>query len=190
MPKQINTHRPGQALVRRFGLKGRYQPVLDETIVPVTSVDNETIAVGCLSGGSSIAAVALELGYYRLQNPSGSGKVLTIVHMNSNTASGQIMRIDAWGIDIIPGSKTSDVAQFRDTSKEGLPAGQVFHGTHDGAFGGTYSQLSSSGRNTMFELHHEFLIYPGDAINVYCTAANIVVSAWGILWTERSITEG
>jgi hypothetical protein len=41
MPKQIQTPTPGQALVRLFNLKGRYQPVLDDTIVPVTIVEAE-----------------------------------------------------------------------------------------------------------------------------------------------------
>ncbi|GAJ05910.1 unnamed protein product, partial [marine sediment metagenome] len=53
MPKQINTYTFGQNLVQKFGLKGRFQPVLDETIVPVTVVDSDQdsrIAVGGMIG--------------------------------------------------------------------------------------------------------------------------------------------
>ena len=42
MPKQINTPQPGQRLVNEFATKGRYQPVLDEVIVPVAIVSDLT----------------------------------------------------------------------------------------------------------------------------------------------------
>ena len=56
MPKQINTFTFGQRLVEKFGLKGRFQPVLDEVIVPVTVVESNIqtrLAVGGALGTAS-----------------------------------------------------------------------------------------------------------------------------------------
>lgn len=80
MPKQINTPSFGSALVRAFNLKGRFQPVLDDTIVPVSIVNDLSTSGGSVSrrhaggytnwvwtsGGSRRAIIGVE-------NPATSG---------------------------------------------------------------------------------------------------------------------
>lgn len=93
MPKQINLPTYAQGLVSRFALKGRFQPVLDETIVPVVIVSSFEG-----SGGSGVPIQAerrLASGYalmkctwtgpdtdsrwyFALRNPAGSGVGLSI----------------------------------------------------------------------------------------------------------------
>ena len=80
MPKQINTYTFGQALVRKFGLKGRFQPYLDETIVPVTIVDS-SLAVRIATGG-------------RLQAASGAGNQNRI--LMSNPTTDKLITIRRW----------------------------------------------------------------------------------------------
>lgn len=58
MPKQINTYKVGQSLVRMFALKGRYQPVLDETIVPVVVVGEEPTPEAIPGFGTVICAAS------------------------------------------------------------------------------------------------------------------------------------
>ena len=80
MPKQINTYQVGQSLVKKFGLKGRFQPVLDEVIVPVITVGDTTptdirLAV---SGISAAAAGAGNQHKIHLRNPPNSGILMTV----------------------------------------------------------------------------------------------------------------
>jgi len=80
MPKQINTYTFGSALVKKFGLKGRFQPVLDEVIVPVTLVDESEagqLAIGNILGAASGAG---NQHLMRFQNPEGSGVLAVITH--------------------------------------------------------------------------------------------------------------
>lgn len=82
MPKQINVPGPGRALVRMFSLKGRFQPVLDETIVPVVIVPNEAPTT------KQLAAWGIELGAsgagnqnnFFFANPASSGKLVVLTH--------------------------------------------------------------------------------------------------------------
>jgi hypothetical protein len=75
VPKQINTPLPGAALVRQFALKGRFQPVLDETIVPVVLVPSDVPEKRRLYAfGVSLAAAGVgNQNTIQLRNPADSG---------------------------------------------------------------------------------------------------------------------
>jgi hypothetical protein len=94
VPKQINTPRPGQALVRMFSLKGRFQPVLDETIVPVVQVPIDAPATQLLAAWGVIRAAAgagnQNRAHFENLAASGSLVVITKFWAISGTANDQI----------------------------------------------------------------------------------------------------
>ena len=80
MPKQIQTPSASQGLVRMFALKGRYQPVLDETIVPVVVVPLEAPSTRRLAAWGTTAAAA-GVGNQNnawLRNPTNSGHLIVV----------------------------------------------------------------------------------------------------------------
>ena len=83
MPKQINTPTAGQALVEQFSLKGRYQPVLDETIVPVVLVPTDVPVTKLLATGgqTATAAGAGNQNIISLFNPTTTGVLVTLEHI-------------------------------------------------------------------------------------------------------------
>jgi len=83
MPKQIQTPSFGQILVKAFNLKGRFQPVLDETIVPVVVLEMEPAASPMLrqiaTGGiDRVAGGAGNVVVVQLVNPPTSGVLVVI----------------------------------------------------------------------------------------------------------------
>lgn len=93
MPKTINLPTFAQGLVQRFALKGRFQPVLDETIVPVVVVSSFEGSPGGVSaqqvsrsaaGGwtAQVGPPATNVGsswwYTKLVNPENSGVGLNV----------------------------------------------------------------------------------------------------------------
>lgn len=83
MPKQINTYQVGQSLVKKFGLKGRFQPVLDEVIVPVVTV-GET-----LPEDIRLAITGIDLA------ASGAGNQ-NLVTFRNGVNSGILIRLKKW----------------------------------------------------------------------------------------------
>lgn len=120
MPKQINTPTPGQALVRAFALKGRFQPVLDETIVPVVVVETATPEVRKLSAwGVSAAAPGVgQQNIAYLENPTNSGHtvVLTSIWALSSLAD-DVFQIRPYLVPI----NAAGIGIWRDTRLDGLP---------------------------------------------------------------------
>jgi len=83
MPKQLNNGAITAALQRAFGFKGRYQPMLDEVIVPVYQISDPAPAgpiANCI--GTVVhpgAADTTTLGpFVSILNPPGSGKTVII----------------------------------------------------------------------------------------------------------------
>jgi hypothetical protein len=80
VPKQIQTPSIGQALVRAFGLKGRFQPVLDETIVPVVVVPLDVPATKRLAAWGATGGAAgvgnQNAGFFL--NPATSGHIVVL----------------------------------------------------------------------------------------------------------------
>lgn len=93
MPVQIQTPTPGQRLVRLFGLKGRFQPLLDEIVVPIVDVGAEQIVSRAAWGAGTVAAAAGEFAIAHVLNADAStldwtGKQVRIdrIHLHGATA--------------------------------------------------------------------------------------------------------
>jgi hypothetical protein len=186
VPKQINTWTFGQALVNKFGLKGRFQPVLDETIVPVTIVDDQPGQRPATCGGS-VTAVALANSYFRIENPT----LTTLYRVRWSTwifAAGARLAVDMAGAEPFSGVPDTKVAvtneRWSDTSIPGVPSALWFEGVTTTVMIASYRQLDSA---TGF-LGLEWIVHPGDAINFYCTSADVGLNAWGAYWTEEPVT--
>jgi hypothetical protein len=127
VPKQINTYTFGQALVTRFGLKGRFQPVLDETIVPVTLVD-EAIERRPAFAGNHAAPIAAEYSSFQLLNPNDSGIIVRIeqIWVSCVVAFGIVrLSIDStWTL----GTKTQKASVWRKVGTPGSPVAEFYHG--------------------------------------------------------------
>lgn len=94
MPKQINTPNPAQGLVKQFALKGRYQPVLDETIVPVVDVSQFAPAVNVAR--TRLCSASVNYGptsgtpnvFLYLYNPVDSGALVTVTAVRLSASLG------------------------------------------------------------------------------------------------------
>lgn len=131
MPKQINTPVPGQGLVSRFSLKGRFQPVLDEVIVPVAIVpDPSEEARGRACQGTVRITTLTNAATYRcyLLNPTTSEMlmrvdVLKLVALAADTfddfyiVQGYISAVD--GLTFLPSGNFTNTVGYRDTRDKG-----------------------------------------------------------------------
>jgi hypothetical protein len=126
VPKQINTYTFGQALVTRFGLKGRFQPVLDETIVPVTLVD-EAIERRPAIAGEKATAVAAEYSSFQLLNPNDSGIVVRVEEIWVSAVAFGYLRLSINSIWTL-GTKTQKASVWRKLATPGAPAAEFYHG--------------------------------------------------------------
>jgi hypothetical protein len=126
VPKQINTPTPGRTLVRRFGLKGRFQPILDEVIVPVTSVDQDVERRPAIAGNLA-AAAAGENSSFQLLNPNDSGIIVRVEQIWVHSNALQNLRLSlnpVWTL----GTKTKKAALWRERSLPGVPVAEFYHG--------------------------------------------------------------
>jgi len=83
MPKQLNNGKITEGLQRAFGFKGRYQPMLDEVIVPVYSIDDPAPAapqriVFGVRTAESVTEAAGRVFDVGAANPRGSGNLLIL----------------------------------------------------------------------------------------------------------------
>ena len=81
MPKQLNNGQVSLSLQKAFNFKGRYQPMLDEVIVPVYQIEDPvpSLVQNTYAGSIQIAEGAVgDFARIRLTNPAGSGIVLTV----------------------------------------------------------------------------------------------------------------
>jgi hypothetical protein len=125
MPKQINTATVGQRLVQLFNLKGRFQPVLDEVIVPVVSVDAETVQQRPASGGSYQAGAAAQYSFGLLSNPNDSGKIIRVSRIHCWSSNpGNFFTTIRGALYTLGVINTADV-EFTDGGQAGAPVGFV-----------------------------------------------------------------
>jgi len=130
MPKQLNAGQVTQALQRAFGFKGRYEPMLDEVIVPVYVISDPSPAqVTRLAGGTvfnSQTAVTSEGNFSQLFNPARSG---VLVNVTSGTILGDVkaeMAIRLGGLSDTPApTLLSPGSIFRDRRNSGNPLAQI-----------------------------------------------------------------
>jgi hypothetical protein len=119
VPKQINTPNPGQALVKLFSLKGRFQPVLDETIVPVVVVPSEQSSARKLAawGTSQGASGAGNQNIVLVRNAPESGVLAVITKMwFLSGAAG-----DTCEVQVVAAAGGVGVSEWRDSRQSGSP---------------------------------------------------------------------
>lgn len=134
MPKQINTPNPGQRLVGLFGLKGRFQPVLDEVIVPVVDVGAQEVNERHCSAEASTGAAAGEFSCARLSNFDLStldwtGKIAVVDRVTIRGATAQNYYFLIGGTWTL-GSLTAGVKGYTDSAYAGQsPLASITYGT-------------------------------------------------------------
>lgn len=126
MPKQINTYTFGQALVRKFGLKGRFQPVLDETIVPVTVVDTSAAERLCRGGAIGTSSGAGNQNSWTFENPADSN---VLVRLKQFWGVSGAPLTDYFVIALQTAAGAANIAtQFRDSQLRGIPKTKLIKG--------------------------------------------------------------
>ncbi len=185
MPKQINTYKVGQALVRRFNLKGRFQPVLDETVVPVAVVDEGVEDRAAWGGQARAASGPGNQNRVFLQNPAAS---LVDLHVDYIWVEGLVA--DVAEVEIIKGiGTTSGGGIWRDSRVAGVPTGLVA-GSASGSvvLGMPQFTIGAHGTTPPVAIEVGAIIPPGWRIVVRQEQAND--DFWVIFaWRERDIVQ-
>lgn len=181
MPKQINTPAPGQGLVRAFALKGRYQPVLDETIVPVTIVPLE-------------APPTRKLAQWGIDNAaSGAGNQNNAFFTNPPTSNTLMVITEFWGITtaaltdhfhVTLGDAvvTTAPAAWRDSRHSGAPLAAL---TMSAAASAVVIGARYVSDGTVYSVEH--VLAPGSGLRVRQEAVNQVF-AMNWIWYEIPLT--
>ena len=193
MPKQINTYRYGQSLVRMFNLKGRFQPVLDETIVPVVDVGEQEVWRRAWSGGQQIG-VAAEKSYVQLQNLGGTDKNVILTGFRFSTTGANTIMIDIPSVGPTLGTSVVQTTAWQDTHEPGTPSTtatpprtSVSMGGHDAAAVGALRAIVGTNKSTAFArfgLHT--IIQPGGRI-MFTTISNNIILDWELYWYEVDV---
>lgn len=192
MPKQINTHIPGQQLVRRFGLKGRYQPVLDETIVPVVQVaESQTVVKPCSALIPISVAAAGKNFYIKIVNPALSGLRVTFLGHSilAGANTGIWYGFGTWSI--VGAVAVVPVPSFVDTALAGVPAALIQAGaqttaTLANATAIWYNRAAAFGnRNPADQVR--FYLKEGTQLTIWFNTANVEMTEAGLLWTEETL---
>ena len=180
MPKQINTPYVGQRLVRLFSLKGRFQPVLDEVIVPVVDVSGEGQTLRPAWGGSALAA-------------SGAGNQNRVIFANPAN-SGIIARFDSWWavsgapltdflrIAIVDSLSGGGATIWRDASLNGVP--QLVVTGAPAVAAGALSLPHFHLDNDDTQWFNNLVVYPGFFIEWRQDAQNTTLTV-SAQWTEE-----
>lgn len=178
MPKQINTPFVSQKLVPLFGMKGRFQPVVDEVVVPVISVDPQ-IETRLALGGAAAGAVAAEYPTSSIENPAASG-VDILVESVLVGAGAILWYLTSSGYIWTLGVKTAGDTEFADVDQPGLPAGLVYGGSSTAltTFRGWRAYIAV-GRDMPVNM----VIHPGQALMIQSPTVNTTVY-FGWRWRE------
>lgn len=186
MPKQINSASVGQRLVQLFSLKGRFQPVLDEVIVPVVSVDPESVEQLPAAAMGGEAAVAAEYGYGSLRNPVGSGLLIHVTRLITLTASN--VRINGT-VGWLAGANAM-TADWRDARLPGSPAATTVTDTSAVSIAGSAIEtwVSSGAGDTYLNTSVDYWLGEGDGFLVMLNDPNIALYNITFEWTEQAIT--
>ncbi|GMR14266.1 MAG: hypothetical protein BMS9Abin29_2511 [Gemmatimonadota bacterium] len=133
MAFQINTPRPGEALGREFGLRGRIRPQLEEFIVPTVQIaDLSSLGLPSPTRRCSAAfyqpAVVAEAATWSIEMQPGSMAVLKSFFFRP-TAADQIRAEFLQSVGV-PGSlAASGFSDARLTVAGEIPWGQLLYGT-------------------------------------------------------------
>lgn len=188
MPAQINTATVGQRLVALFGLKGRFQPVLDEVVVPVVNVDAGTIDQVSCAASAYQAGAASNYNFSYLQNPSTSTKIIRVQRIEFLPGStAEIFTLITSVAPVISGGGTNGTEYFLD-QRAGAPVGVWVHGSSTTDVSG--AAAVQEGRQTggpQPDFPTPIALMPGDTLQATSLGTN--KSAWWTwFWTEEPIT--
>lgn len=184
MPKLINTHLPGQALVRLFHLKGHYQPVLDETIVPVVIVGGEEESPRKLAaGGTSAAAAGVgNQNQTMFENPTLSGHLIVLTRIWAVSGAGVTDIFNILPVDNSPGN--TGIGSWRDDRNVGRPHARTGATTPATIVLG-YPNYPCSG----IPLEVEYVMAPGNHLRIRQQAANQTLTVQ-LEWYELVLPAG
>ena len=185
MPKQINTHLPGQWLVTRFGLKGRYQPVLDETIVPVVEVQEASDVRPASCFIPNIPAKVGDSGFIRIANPALSGIEIVLEAISTTHASTEALVFSFGTFSIVGATLVTAVLGWRDSGLAGLPKAVILTGS-DALASMPAGIFETYGFGT-YQNVNEFRIQEGATMNIYGDTGNIAWSRTGLMWREITL---
>jgi len=187
MPKQINTPTAGRRLVKLFNLKGRYQPVLDEVVVPVVDVSPET-DMRPATANAAVSGAAGERGIAWIQNDpfltSNRPKIVLIerVLMRSAVADNIYFLVGpTWTL----GTQNDMTAAWRDTRLAGSPSATAEAGTS--SFDNAAAAIARYQSPTTWEnLTFPFLLAPGTTFAVQQQSPNVTFYV-SFQWSEYDV---
>jgi hypothetical protein len=190
MPKQINTASVGSRLVQLFNLKGRFQPVLDEVIVPVVSVDAESVQQRPASGGQYQGGAAAEYSFALLSNPNDSGKIIRIPRIFCWSSNPGNFFLAQRGATYTLGAISSAATEFTDAGLRGSPVGTVQTGTSTSLITPTLAVRSApnAGPNLTI-LEGQWVLPEGTGLMVMFSTV-LSDSEFSYQWTEEDVITG
>jgi len=189
VPKQIQTPTFGQALVQKFGLKGRYQPVLDETIVPVSVVSSPELSRWAAGGSNgTVAAVVGENFFINLTNPSSSLYDLVVVGVSIYSTQ-QDARFSLMPFSVVGATIVASAVGWRDSALSGVPVGLILTGSQaTGSLPSSYHYEMAITATTGLVVGRELYtarVAPGKEFTVFGRSANSAVSYVSLSWEEE-----
>ncbi len=187
MPKQINTFGPGQWLVNRFGLKGRYQPVLDETFVPVVVIEDAVDTKLAQALVASIPAKAGDHSFMTIINPAASGLQVIVEAMNAEIAS-DLIRFTFTNFSLVGATLVTSLSEWRQPALAGVPRATIVAGSQASVTmpAGSYTVRA----NTALELwagDYTVVLDPGEEFTIWGSTPNNAWTFSGLLWREEVI---
>ena len=182
MPKQINTYTFGQQLVQKFGLKGRFQPVLDETIVPVTVVESSIAVRPAVGGVLGVISGAGNQNQLFMSNPANSGVVVKIVEFWAVSGA---PTTDFIQVKITPVAITlSGTRLWRDSSLAGSPkVGFTRAAVGAAVLAGPLYHLDVDSKTW----EPEWILHENTKLEIQQSGQNTTLDFW-CAWTEQAVT--
>jgi hypothetical protein len=174
VPKQINTPTPGQKLVRQFGLKGRFQPLLDVVIVPTVSVESDAERFRYWQGMTQGAVVGEYTTAYLL-NPSGSvvNALVDLVSLQMSAAVGVTMTLD-WLYTVGSTAVTTIAGEARDPKAAFRPSTVTYnYGTSSAPNLSGIDLYVATGNQQFLYPYPEVILGPGMGFQVVLSTANL-----------------
>jgi len=191
VPKQIQTGLVGSSLVRRFGIKGAFQPILDEVVVPVTSVDEGSE----LKPASALFVSVAKPGdnpFLKLTAPTGTAKplIITIDRIVIRTTAAQDFLVAMSTVSVVGATLATVTKGWLDTEYPGLPQLTVSGGSQLTATLAALSEIAYIGSVTgasggFIDKDPRLVLRPGDDAVLYGNLANTGWTYACVQWTEE-----
>lgn len=186
MPKQINTPTIGQQLVKALGLKGRFQPVLDEVVVPTINVAiDEQVERFPYWRGISQAGVAAEYTTAYLENPNGSKMIVEVdffAYAMTNTSNILFSMAPLYTVGSTPGTSVKGYGRSAEANLR-ISAANLVYGTSSALNTQGWRILGGSTRPSLVNPFPLVVLSPGMGLQAVLETANITCGL-GFAWYE------